>query len=306
MSSLTVTSPAPRKRLAIVTIATGAYYKAFFNDFQESVRANFAPGCDVTIYCFTDTPKPAGSPSEHIETRHLGWPFDTLLRFHLMLSIAEKLMAYDFVLYMDADMKAVGAANPKIFEAPLVAVQHPGFQHKPDLASFEIDETQSTFVGPNARRVYVQGCFWGGEPSAVRSLIDTLTRMIDDDLERGQIPVWHDESYLNWYLAHHHFAIVPPSYAYPETWSLDMKPVLIHRAKNHDVVRGTQMRGVSAAKIIAGLSLQEQVAVYRTLFLAAHIKTQTLEEQLLRRNISLMRSLRSAVMWLFGGPLKRF
>jgi hypothetical protein len=40
--------------------------------------------------------------------------------------------------------------------------------------------------------------------------------MIDDDLSRNLIPVWHDESYLNWYFKEKKAKVLPPTYGIPE------------------------------------------------------------------------------------------
>ena len=44
----------------------------------------------------------------------------------------------------------------------------------------------------------------------------TLKDKIDKDLLENIIPVWHDETALNWYVINQDPLILPPTYAYPE------------------------------------------------------------------------------------------
>jgi hypothetical protein len=267
-------SPA-KPKLAIVTIATGKYYDLFFRDFEASVLDKLAPGCEIKIYCFTDHQGPAGAATEIHPARHMGWPFDTLLRFHLMASILDRLMMHDFILYMDSDMTAQAAIDPVLLSNDLVAVCHPGFLQNPCAATFEKDSMESAFVPQYKRIEYVQGCFWGGQPFAFKELLLVLTKKIDEDLARSKIPVWHDESYLNWYLADHAFLPLSPAYAFPEeNYNLPIQPIVLHRVKQHKTARGVKPFNVSASKIIAGLSLEEKAEFYRLLYLRAHEKNQ--------------------------------
>ena len=186
---------APAKpRLAVVTVATGKYYDLFFKDFEASVRGKLAPGCEVKIYCFTDHQASSGDATEFCQVRHMGWPFDTLLRFHLMAGILDKLMTHDFILYMDSDMVVEDAIDPQILNADLAAVRHPGFFRNRRASSFEIDTSESAFVPPQNRREYVQGCFWGGQPFPLKEMLLTLVEKIDADLKKGATPIWYDES----------------------------------------------------------------------------------------------------------------
>ncbi len=173
----------PQKpKLAVVTVATGKYYDLFFRDLEQSIVTKLAPGCDIKIYCFTDHQGPAGPATELCPARHYGWPFDTLLRFHLMSGILDRLMTHDFILYMDSDMTVQGALAPDILGANLVAVAHPGFFHNPRAATYEIDRAESAFVPLHQRKNYVQGCLWGAKPFYLKNLILTLTGKIDRDL----------------------------------------------------------------------------------------------------------------------------
>jgi len=295
--------------LAIVTIATGQYYDLFFNDFEASVVAQWSPHCDIKIYCFTDHPGSGNATTEVVSVRHMGWPFDTLLRYHLMASILDRLMAHDYILYLDADMIIKHSLDPQIFAHDLVAVQHPGFRTNPEAASFEIDVVASSFVPKEKRKHYVQGCFWGGKPFALKELLLTLTQKIDTDLGRGQVPIWHDESYLNWFLADKPFLLVSAAYAFPEGSDLPFDPIIIHRAKNHDVVRSADIKGLTAEQLMRGVSLEERAKNDRLLYLRAHEKNQALERYLLEAS-SKVSELLDEVAWLHArtvrARLKRF
>jgi hypothetical protein len=47
------------------------------------------------------------------------------------------------------------------------------------------------------------------------------------------MPIWHDESALNWYYLDKSPLLVDSSYAYPEGWSIPFNKKIIQRNKNN-------------------------------------------------------------------------
>jgi hypothetical protein len=64
--------------------------------------------------------------------------------------------------------------------------------------------------------MYYQGCFNGGESSMWIEMCKELSGKIDDDLRSNVIPVWHDESAINWYFKSRNIVSLEPNYAIPE------------------------------------------------------------------------------------------
>ena len=84
-------------------------------------------------------------------------------------------------------------------------------------APFELDRADSAYVAPPLRKHYYQGCFWGGQVSEFKTLIERLAKQVNADLAKASIPIWHDESYLNFYMATQQCFALPPTYAWPQT-----------------------------------------------------------------------------------------
>ena len=100
------------------------------------------------------------------------------------------------------------------------------------------DETYWSMPGDSSvRRVYYQGCFWGGKVPAVLSMIDELEAWGNRDLEKDVIAQWHDESHINRYFIDREFDVhtFGPEYAYPEVFDehCNFEPKIVHLAKDN-------------------------------------------------------------------------
>jgi hypothetical protein len=265
------------KNIAIVTIATGQYFDLFFNPLADSIFKCFSPGHNIRIFCFTDRDVAGSSDITVVRVPHSGWPFDTLLRFHMFCSIDDQLKSYDNVFYMDVDMLVERPIDAAILTEDFVAVIHPGYVGNEKAATFEIDISSEAFVPEELRKLYVQGCFFGGKSLAFRYLAHSLRDRVEHDLGAGEIAVWYDESHLNWFFAHHPFNALPPSYAHPEGWKCEAAPIIVHRKKEHDRVRGLSMQGPSASLLLSPERYQRAEAAFRALYVKSHEKCQRLE-----------------------------
>ena len=271
-----------RRSIGIITIATGEYYAQFIPKLRDSIARywNF-DAAEIQFYCFTDTlvkrPDIISLP-----ILHLGWPFATLLRFHWIKEQLAQLLHHDFLLYMDADMEVVKPMPFSVFSDSLIAVRHPGFVDTP--GAFEIDRQEKTYVPPPLRKTYYQGCFWGGSSSEFAKLINTLTKCVEEDLALARIPIWHDESYLNWYFSRHSCVPLSPLYAWPQSETLvGEKPFILHLEKRHNRIRQIEAQELTLPSILRGLSIQEQADFYKNLYLQAHEKCQRLEQKMSAR-----------------------
>lgn len=269
------------KTLGIITIATGKYFEEFIPNLKVSIDEYFRfEEYQVQFYCFTDaTQKIAGVTN--IPIKHFAWPFSTLLRYRWIAEQLDQLQQYDFLLYMDADMRVVSAPPETIFEYPLIAVRHPGYLNTP--GAFEIDRQDSCYVAPPLRKYYYQGCFWGGKSAPFAKLITTLAKKVDEDLSLGNIPIWHDESYLNHYLASQVCQSLPPTFAWPEGQTGHQAPYILHLEKKHQVIRQADEQRLNIELLIAGGNVEAELAIYKKLYLNAHEKCQRLENRLVQK-----------------------
>jgi len=269
--------------LGIITIATGRYYDEFIPALRKSIAIYLNhPSLDVYFYCFTDSVKQTLGV-HHFPIKHLAWPFSTLMRFHWIREQLSTLSRHDFLLYMDADMKLVSPMPSDIFKHALVAVQHPGFLE--GSAPFELDRNDSAYVPPPLRKHYFQGCFWGGQTPSFEDLIERLCKQVNQDLAKAEIPVWHDESYLNHYLALNKCYALPPQFAWPQgVPGGNAEPYVLHLEKPHNQIRQMEQQMMDLSFILDDKNTEAQLQFYKRLYLASHEKCQRLELRIAQNN----------------------
>jgi hypothetical protein len=210
-------------KIALVTIATGKY-NIFVPDLVRTAEDNFLPGLEKHYFIFSDTCTAKDLDSNNISIipqEKLGWPFDTMMRFHMFLSIKEELEKFDYVFFLNANLifsKEIRREDLKLHEGhQLLGVQHPGFYlTNRSKFPYERNPDVSCNIPPNEGDFYFQGCFNGGRSSEWIEMCHTLSGMIELDLSKNLIPIWHDESYLNWYFKEKGAKVLPPSYGIPE------------------------------------------------------------------------------------------
>ena len=94
----------------------------------------------------------------------------------------------------------------------------------------------------DAGKIYYQGCFNGGRSIEFMKMSNILANNIDKDLNNDIIPLWHDESQLNWYYKDLAPLTLPCNYIWPESWDSPIERIMIQRDKQahggHDYLRG--------------------------------------------------------------------
>jgi len=273
----------PTKTLGIITIATGKYFEEFIPNLRASIDRYFSfPGYQINFYCFTDATTQI-SGIHNIPIKHFSWPFSTLLRYRWIEKYLSILEGNDFLLYMDADMRVVSSPSVSLLDHALTAVCHPGYRDSP--GAFEIDRQDSCYVPPPLRKEYFQGCFWGGKKEYFVRLIRFLSAMVDKDLKEGNIPIWHDESYLNKYLSEHHCKALPPVYAWPEGEQANQEPIILHLEKKHQTIRQAPTDLLDIDGFLTEGNKEAALEIYKKLYLNSHEKCQRLENRLVQKNI---------------------
>jgi hypothetical protein len=190
-------------------------------------------GHEKEYFVFTDSVEYKNKSTDKvniIEQRHLGWPYDTMMRFHMFLTIKERLLEFDYVFFLNANMifeRNVGVEIlPSEENSYLVGVKHPGFHlgisidwdgdFKKIEFPYERNNEISCHIKEGDGSHYFQGCFNGGRSIEWIDMCKLLTEMTDSDLSKGLIPIWHDESYLNWYFSKRKVKSLSPVYGVPE------------------------------------------------------------------------------------------
>lgn len=187
------------------------------------------------------------------ETAAIEWPAPTLMRYHLFLNQEEKLKEYDYIYYMDADMRVVAKISDEIMGDGLTAALHPMYSFRKEyIPPYEPNPDSSAYIKRPGKVVvengkkrfmpyYYAGGFQGGVAADFIAAMQTMKAAIDKDYNSNYVAVWNDESHWNRYLFDHEPCIVlSPSYIYPDSlikeyyiplWGRDYEPKIITLTK---------------------------------------------------------------------------
>lgn len=191
------------------------------------------------------------------ETDPVGWPAPTLMRYHLFLNEKEKLSGYDYLFYMDADMKVVSKISDEVLGPDLTAAPHPGYElasrfippYEPNPESTAYIPRLGRLVEENGKKrfmpFYAAGGFQGGKAKSFIKAMETMKKKIDIDFDHNYTAIWNDESHFNRYLWEYqqkggHITFLDPSYVYPDSlikeyyipiWGRDYAPKIITLTK---------------------------------------------------------------------------
>jgi hypothetical protein len=82
-------------KVGIITIATGKY-DTFVKGLVDSCEQNFLPGVDKKYIIFSDSKQiEENDKVQVIHQEKLGWPYDTMMRFHMFDSQRKELSKFD-------------------------------------------------------------------------------------------------------------------------------------------------------------------------------------------------------------------
>jgi histo-blood group ABO system transferase len=217
-------SEAKKTKVALVVMATGKY-DAMGVKMIDTARKNFLPSCERTFFIFTDGNVPESPDVVRVEQKRLGWPYDTLKRFHVYLEHKDLFKDMDYIYAIDADMEFLSVVGEEIL-GDLVGTRHWGYLDKP--GTYSGNKKSTAYVARKDRKHYCCGAFYGGKREQVLKLLEVLVRNVDIDEKNKVIPKWHDESHLNRYFVDHTPTVfLSPSYCFPVGWDLPFEPKLV-------------------------------------------------------------------------------
>lgn len=234
-------------KIAILYICTGKYH-LFWKDFYSSACKFLFTEHEKHFFIFSDA-----SPLlfEHddvtvIYQKKLGWPYDTLKRFHMFLTVESTLKKYDYIFFFNANCVFQCPVDSKILPTTndgLLVVQHPGFfSKKPNSFTYDRNPKSLAYIPYGKGACYVAGGVNGGVAEKYIDLAYDLAWAIDKDAMHGVIALWHDESHLNKYILNRQYKLLSPAYCYPEGLNLPFENIITIRKKEnfggHDFLRG--------------------------------------------------------------------
>jgi len=231
-------------RVAVATMATGRYME-FVPDFWRSAGQFLLPQCTKHLFLFTDR-KDALLASwgnvTFLGQEKLGWPFDSVMRFEMYLSLKEVLtQTYDYFYAIDSDALFVAPVGQEILGRRVASLS--AWFHGRSMLTYPTDANPaSPFYVPSAmKRLYFAGGLFGGKVAEVMSMLGRICPQIRALLSQPvpYLPPWHDESILN-----HEFNVVAPpdvilgpEYLFPEppasNWLLMQQRVYYYGRQEH-------------------------------------------------------------------------
>jgi histo-blood group ABO system transferase len=198
--------------VALLVIATGEKYHKYIQPLLQSARDYFVPH---TAVVFSDADDIGCGQRPYMKIKHEEWPGPTLHRYRTFLKARQYLSAFDYLYYVDVDMRFVAPVGNEVLCSGILAIQHPGYVG--EVGTPERRPESMAAIPYNAKNKYFCGGFNGGFSDAFLGMAAELAWCIDKDTEKGILAVWHDESHLNRYLHDHPPSkILDPSYCYPE------------------------------------------------------------------------------------------
>ena len=223
--------------VGLLVMATGKYI-SFVPPLVRSANRFFCTDHKVTYFIFADQPMEQIEPMDNIVIiyqKRLGWPFDTMMRYHTYYAHKDSFEGQDYLFACDADMLFVGEVGSEIL-GERVATIHPGFVGC--RGTYETNPQSLAYISDREGEFYFAGGFYGGTKDEVMQIAKTNSENIDIDYSKELIAVWHDESHWNRYcIDHKPTVILTPSYCYPESLSLPYTKRLLALDKNHSEMR---------------------------------------------------------------------
>jgi hypothetical protein len=191
-------------KIAINLIATNRYLY-FLKEIVHSIDQYFFTESEISVIIHTnlEIPEDIGDyPRLKLiknTITHEPWPFTTLRRFDYFLRAKDLLDGNDYCFYIDVDSIFIRDINEHLLPSSgIIGTIHPGLYFgngTPDR-----NPESKAFIPTGSNNRYFCGGFFGGSFEAFIKMSETIKSNIEDDLSRGVMAIWHDESHLNRYL----------------------------------------------------------------------------------------------------------
>lgn len=267
----------PKYKVGVMFICINQPYWVYGPPVIEGVRQFFLPGHDVEVMMWADlgaypeSKDVTWGADKVFHTESIGWPYPTLMRYHLFLQQEEYLKKFDYLFYLDLDMRIVNIVGDEILpKEGVMASQHPMYAlDKKFNPPYEPNKDSASFIPrpgrvvhdngtPRFQPLYFAGGFQGGRTEAFIKAMQGTRDLLDKDLKQNYIPIWNDETAWNRYLFDNPPEVVlDPSYVYPDSmieqyykpiWGRDYVPRIVTLTKPFTISKeggaaATQMMG---------------------------------------------------------------
>lgn len=223
----------PKKyKVALLFICINEPYWPYLFQVMVDAKSKFLPMHDVDTLVWSDMPKDLQVGTHHFEVESVAWPMPTLMRYHLFLQQEELLETYDYIFYLDADMRIVDTVGDEIIGEGLTMAEHPMYASaKRFIPPYEPNKESTAYVHrlgivtnddkgqPWFKPLYAAGGFQGGKASLYVEAMKAMRANIDKDFHNNYTAIWNDESHWNKYLFDYkgHLTVLTPSFVYPDS-----------------------------------------------------------------------------------------
>lgn len=266
------------QKVGVVFVCINQPYWQYAQPVIEGIKNLFLPGHNTEIMMWADLAQwPEAKDTNWgadkvFSTESVQWPYPTLMRYHLFLQQEEYLKKFDYIFYIDLDMRIVNVVGDEILGDGLTAAEHPMYSLRKELyPPYEPNPASEAYIPRPGKLVqegnkqrfqplYYAGGVQGGKTKDFIKAMKEMKRMIDSDMDNGYIPVWNDESVWNKYLFDNPPAVVlNPAYVYPDSmiedyyikvWGRNYSPKIITLTKPFTT---SKEGGAAAAQITKNL-----------------------------------------------------
>lgn len=242
------------KKVALLFICLNAPYWPYLKDVVEDAKERFLKNHKVDFFTWSDMPENVSYGATVFPTEPVEWPFPTLMRYHLFLQQEEALKDYDYIFYLDVDMRIVGEVGDEILGQGLTMAEHPMYAlrreyippYEPNPQSAAYINRFGAIVDDNGKKhfkpLYAAGGFQGGVASEFIKAMKEMRKSIDKDFMNNYTAIWNDESHWNKYLSEYRgqITVLTPSYVYPDSlineyyvriWGCNYQPKIVTLTK---------------------------------------------------------------------------
>ena len=209
----------------------------------DNIEENFLNGHDIQGLLFTEHDVETSDNIKVSQIEHEDWPMPTLKRYNYFIKEKEFISQFDYCYYFDVDMGIVGKVGDEIL-GDLVATMHPYQSFYPKEQRTYDRNPQSHAYVPQGKEgeLYYAGGFNDGSTEKFLEMSKVIAERVTDDLQRGVIALWHDESQMNRYLIDNPPTLsLTPSYCFAEEQMQNpdypYEAKIIALKKDHDELR---------------------------------------------------------------------